>query len=46
MTVGSFGLGQIIAVVVLILAVVFISLGGLSPLVGGLLAALAIARIV
>ena len=45
MQIGSVGLGQIIAIVVLVLALVFLVVGSLSPIVAGLVAALAIARL-
>lgn len=39
------GLGAIIAVIVLVLAVVFMAVGRLDYVTGGLLAALAVARL-
>jgi hypothetical protein len=42
-TIGIFGLAQILAILVLILAIVFIVIGSLSSLAGGLIAALALA---
>lgn len=40
------GLGAVIAVIVLVLAVVFMAIGKLDIVTGGMLAALAVARLV
>jgi hypothetical protein len=43
--VKSWGVGGIIAIIVLVLAIVFIAVGQLDIRVGGLIAALAVARL-
>jgi len=45
MTLPPFGIGGIIAIVVLVLCIIFGIIGHLSPLIAGLIAALAIARL-
>ena len=44
-TLPAFGIGSVIAIVVLVLALVFMAVGQLDFKLGGLIAALAIARL-
>lgn len=41
----AFGIGSVIAIVVLVLALVFMAVGRLDMVIGGLIAALAVARL-
>ncbi len=45
MQIGNVGLGAILAVIALVLAVVFMAIGHLTIIVGGLIAVLAVARL-
>lgn len=45
MNINLGSLGTVIAIAVLVLAIVFIAIGQLPPIVGGLIALLALARI-